>query len=162
MSDERQAHDGRADSDFLIGSWKGHNRRLKERLKGCNEWEEFGSSLTVRKVLGGAGNMDEATMHRESGAPHGLTLRLYDPQARQWRIYWASNLTAALDVPVVGSFKDGRGEFHDQELFEGRAIFCRFVWIVVSQNSCRWEQAFSEDGGKTWETNWTMDYTRTG
>jgi hypothetical protein len=159
--DERATHDGRADFDFLIGTWQGHNRRLKERLKGCTEWEEFGSTLTCRKILGGAGNLDEATMNRASGTSYGQTLRLYDPASRQWRIYWASHLTGALDVPMIGGFRDGRGEFYDQELFEGRAIFVRFLWTVQSADRCRWEQAFSEDGGRTWETNWTMDWTRT-
>ena len=162
MSESPQEHDGRADFDFLIGSWKGHNRRLEQRLKGCTDWEEFGSTLTVRKILGGAGNMDEATMHRESGATHGVTLRLYDPQTRLWRIYWASNFTSTLEAPVVGSFESGRGEFYDHEIQEGHAIFCRFTWIVVARDNCRWEQAFSIDGGGTWETNWIMDYTRTG
>ncbi len=160
MSDNLQTHDGRADFDFLIGNWKGHNRRLKARLKGCTEWEEFASDLTCRKILGGAGNMDEATMYRESGVSYGQTVRLFDQQAQQWRIYWASNTSGALDVPVVGSFKDGCGEFYDQELFEGRAIFVRFIWRVISEEECHWEQAFSEDGGKSWETNWTMVWKR--
>lgn len=157
---ETISHDGRADFDFLMGNWKGTNRRLKARLKGCTEWEEFASDLICRKILNGAGNMDEATMYRDSGTSYGHTLRLFDPQAQQWRIYWASNMTGALDVPVVGSFKDGRGEFYDQELFEGRAIFVRFIWTVVNPDNCLWEQAFSEDGGQSWEINWTMDWKR--
>jgi hypothetical protein len=91
----------------------------------------------------------------------GVTLRLFDIEHQQWRIYWAADRSGGvLDVPMVGSFKDGRGEFYAQELFEGKAIFSRFIWTVFSEDKCRWEQAFSPDGGQTWETNWMADFTR--
>ncbi len=152
--------DGRADFDFLVGKWQGHNRRLKERLKGCTDWEEFEGPMVCRKVLDGLGNMDEVTFERKSGPAHGLTLRLFNPKSQQWSIYWADSANEFLPIPMVGEFKDGRGEFYDQEPFEGRAIFCRFIWTVLTENTCRWEQAFSPDGGKTWETNWTADFER--
>lgn len=155
-----ELQDGRNDFDFLIGTWDSRQRRLRERLKGSNSWEEFQAKLEVRKVLGGMGNFDELIMEREGGTMRGATLRLYDLQARQWSIYWADGIHGALAVPEVGSFKDGRGEFYAQEPFEGRMIFSRFIWAVFSESTCRWEQAFSEVGGKTWETNWVADFTR--
>ncbi len=153
-------HDGRTDFDFLIGKWDSRQRRLRERLKGSNSWEEFPARLEVRKILGGMGNFDELIMERESGVTRGATLRLYDVKSGQWSIYWADGINGALQVPEVGSFRDGRGEFFAQEPFEGRMIFSRFIWTHPAETSCRWEQAFSEDGGKTWETNWTADFTR--
>lgn len=155
--------DGRADFDFLMGRWKVHHRRLKERLKGSNEWEEFEGTLVCQKVLGGLGNIDEGTLPRESGFVRGMTVRLFDPKARQWSLYWADSVNGwNWSLPQIGSFKDGRGEFYAHEPFgEGKYIFSRYIWSTFTETSCRWEQAFSTDGGKTWETNWIMDFVRT-
>ena len=156
-----ELHDGRNDFDFLIGSWISRQRRLRERLKGSNSWEEFPARLEVHKILGGAGNFDELVMERESRLMRGATLRLYDAESRQWSIYWADSIHGALAVPEVGSFEeDGCGYFYAHEPFEGRMIFSRFIWSHDGDNTCRWEQAFSEDAGKTWETNWVADFTR--
>jgi hypothetical protein len=153
--------DGRADFDFLIGSWTVRNRRLAERLKGCADWEEFESTCQARAILGGLGNMDEFTMDRASGRVLAVTLRLFNPANGEWSIYWAASTgNGRLDVPMVGRFKGPRGEFFSQEVFEGRHIFNRFIWTVEAPGSCRWEQAYSADGGKTWETNWIMEFTR--
>jgi hypothetical protein len=163
MTNEPGERDGRTDFDFLIGSWKIQHRRLKERLKGCTEWEEFEGTSEVRHLLGALGNTDELTMGRAPGRVQAVTVRLYNPAAREWSIYWvARSSPGRMDVPMVGKFAGSRGEFFSQELFEGRHIFNRFIWTVDAPGSCRWEQAFSADGGKTWETNWTMDFTRQG
>ena len=160
MTNESE-HDGRTDFDFLIGSWNIQHRRLKERLKGCTEWEEFEGTGKVRHILGGLGNLDELTMNRGSGRVQAVTVRLYNPVSGEWSIYWATDSNPGrLDVPMVGKFDGGRGEFFSQELFEGRHIFSRFIWTVNGPDACHWEQAFSADGGKTWETNWTMTFTR--
>lgn len=158
---KQQEPDGRADFDFYTGIWKVHNRRLRERLKGSQEWEEFEGVSVARKVLGGLGNMDEITLERESGLVRGMTLRLFDPKMRQWSLYWADSVNAwNWHLPQIGAFKDGRGEFYAHEPFEGRHIFSRYIWSGISATSCRWEQAFSADGGRTWETNWIMDSTK--
>jgi hypothetical protein len=153
-------NDGRNDFDFLIGTWKVHHRRLKERLVGCTEWEEFIGDTVDRKILNGVGNMDENILQRASGSIHAISLRLFNPQTREWSIYWSTDLTGTLDVPMIGGFQDGYGEFYSQEVFEGRHIYNRFIWSKVTANTCQWEQAFSEDGGKTWETNWVMNFER--
>jgi len=161
MQTEQKVQDGRVDFDFWMGNWTGHNRRLRERLKGSTEWEEFEGFSTVHEILRGLGNFDEVTFHRAGRQMRGVTLRLFDIETQLWRIYWAAeNSPGILDVPMIGSFKDGRGEFYAQELFEGKPIFSRFIWTVLGENSARWEQAFSPDGGRTWETNWTADFTR--
>ncbi|MFN8529749.1 MAG: hypothetical protein U0670_14175 [Anaerolineae bacterium] len=152
--------DGRADFDFLFGEWHVHNRRLRERLKGSNSWEEFDGKSKARPILGGLGNVDEIVFDRVTGPAHGSTLRLFDVTSKQWRIYWADGSRGELDVPMVGSFVNRRGEFYAQEIFENKAVFSRFIWTVVSMDVCHWEQALSPDGGKTWETNWTMQLTR--
>jgi hypothetical protein len=153
-------NDGRNDFDFLIGTWKVHHRALKKRLKGSTDWDEFEGDTVDRKILNGLGNMDENIIHRKTGPVHAITLRLFDPKSKEWSIYWSTNLTGTLDVPMIGGFKDGRGEFYSQEVFEGRHIYNRFIWSKITPGSCQWEQAFSTDGGKTWETNWIMEFER--
>ena len=148
------------DFDFLVGTWRVHNRRLQRRLAGCLDWDVFLATASVRPVWGGAANIDEVTGDAPSDPLHGLTVRLFDPVSQQWRLYWANQTTGVFDPPMVGAFRDGRGEFHDQELFEGRAVFARFIWSDITPVSAHWEQALSEDGGRTWETNWTMDLER--
>lgn len=152
--------DGQADFDFIIGSWNVHNRRLRQPLTGSDSWYEFEATSVARKVWGGLANMDEFDGKAPSGRIRGMTLRLYDPKARQWSLYWSNAANGTLDTPMVGEFKDGRGEFYDQETFQGRSIYVRFIWSGITPSSCRWEQAFSADGGRTWETNWIMEFTR--
>lgn len=152
--------DGRADFDFLFGTWIAHNRRLRERLKGSTSWEKFEGTIVARKILGGMGNIDEVKMEREAGLIEGFTLRIFDPKSGQWSIYWVDNVNGTLQIPMVGGFKDGRGEFYAQEIFEGKSIYSRFIWSEITDASCRWEQAFSADGGNTWETNWITEFER--
>ena len=154
-------NDGRNDFDFLIGTWKVHHRTLKKRLNGSMEWDEFEGDTVDRKILDGLGNMDENLIHAKTGLVHAMTLRLFNPVAKEWSIYWSTNRTGTLDIPMIGAFKDGMGEFYSQEVFEGRHIYNRFIWSKITANSCQWEQAFSEDGGRTWETNWIMEFERT-
>jgi len=153
---------GQADFDFFIGYWRVRNRRLRERLKGSLVWDEFPGEVAVRPVMDGSGNVNEFVAHAPSGTITGLALRLFNPRSGEWSIYWTTVGSGTLDFPpMVGSFRDGRGEFYNQESFEGRSIFVRFVWSEIAANSCRWEQAFSADGGRSWEPNWIMEFTRT-
>ena len=154
-------NDGRSDFDFLIGTWKVHHRTLKKRLNGSTDWVEFEGDTVDRKILNGLGNLDENILHTKTGPVHAMTFRLFNPESKEWSIYWSTDQTGTLDVPVIGSFQDQRGEFYSQETFEGRHIYSRFIWSKITAGSCQWEQAFSEDGGKTWETNWIMEFERT-
>lgn len=152
--------DGRNDFDFLVGKWKGLNRRLRERLVGSTDWEAFEGRLVMHKILGGLGNFDEATLYRESGQAEGANLRLYNPSTGEWSIYWASAGEDNLFPPMVGKFEDGRGVFYAYEPVEGQHIYTRAVYTTLSNDACRWEQAFSADGGQSWEPNWICDFTR--
>ena len=152
--------DGQKDFDFLTGTWKIRNRRLRERLKGSTQWDEFDATVVVRPAWGGCANVDEYEGHAPFGLIQGMTVRLYDAAAGQWRLYWANRATGVFDAPMIGRFENGCGEFHNQELHEGRAVYARFVWSDITATTCRWEQALSPDGGKTWETNWIMEMTR--
>jgi len=149
--------DGQHDFDFLVGSWKFHLKRLKQRLVGSTEWVEFDGTTVCRKVLAGRGEVEEMNVDNSEKQMHiqGLALRLYNPQSHQWSIYWANAADGVLDPnPMVGQFSNGRGEFYNQQVYEGKAIYARFIWTDTSTNSPHFEQAFSIDGGKTWETNW--------
>jgi hypothetical protein len=160
VSDKR---DGQHDFDFLVGTWKFHLKRLVRRLAGSTEWVEFDGTTVCRKVLDGRGEVEEVNVESADKHIHiqGLALRLYNPQSRQWSIYWANAADGLLEQnPMVGQFNNGRGEFYNQQSYEGRAIYARFVWSDVTTNSPHFEQAFSADGGKTWETNWITDQTK--
>lgn len=162
MSEEdRTEHDGRADFDFFLGRWKQQHRRLRERLVGSNDWEEAGGMLVVRKILGGLGNLEEGTLERASGVARVMTVRLFDPHTREWSLYWADSVNGwKWNLPQIGAFKEGRGEFYAHEPFGGKHIFSRYIWTPLTATTCRWEQAFSVDGGNTWETNWITEHTR--
>lgn len=150
------------DFDFLIGKWKVHHRRLKERLAGCTEWVEFEGTCAAQKILDGQGNFDDNVLHTPDGPYRAAAMRCYDPESGTWAIWWldARFPKGPVDPPMVGKFTDGEGLFLADDTFKGRPIRVRFRWIDTKSPSPRWEQAFSEDGGKTWETNWEMVFTR--
>lgn len=156
----KQELDGSHDFDFLLGRWRVRNERLLERLKGSDEWEQFEATLDVRPILGGLGNIDEFITDHWGGRFIGMSLRLYNPQTRLWSIYWADNRTGLLQPPVAGSFAEGIGRFEGNDMSEGQPVISRFIWSEITNKSARWEQAFSPDDGKTWETNWIMLFHR--
>ena len=159
---ERQEQDGRGDFDFFIGSWTLRNRCLRELLNGSTSWEEFGGASVSHKVLGGLGHIEEVTLERASGTLQELVVRLFDPQTRQWSIYEfePDNRSGFSPRPVIATFKDGRIEGYSHEPWEGVYIFRRVIWSDITATSFHWEQAFSADGGQTWETNWMTDFVR--
>ncbi len=153
-------HDGQHDFDSHIGTWKTHLKRRLHPLSGSDEWAEYEGVTTVRKVWDGRANLVELSADGPAGHFEGLNLRLYNPQSRQWSLNFASSRGGTLGQPTIGRFVDGRGEFYDQEDFEGRAVFVRFVITPLDADTIRFEQAFSDDGGKTWEVNWVATDTR--
>lgn len=155
-----QERDGQHDFDFEIGVWKTHLKRLLNPLTGSTKWVEYEGTTTVRKVWNGRANLVELVADGPAGHFEGLSLRLYNPQSRQWSLNFASVKGGVMTTPTIGEFKNGRGEFFSQETLNGRAIFVKFVISDITQNSCRFEQAFSIDGGKTWEVNWIATDTR--
>jgi hypothetical protein len=152
--------DGSHDFDFEIGTWKTQLRRLLHPLSGSDQWAEYTGITTVRKVWEGRANLVELVADGPAGHFEGLNLRLYNPKSRQWSLNFASSRGGTLTTPTIGGFVDGRGEFYDQEDFDGRAVFVRFLVIPVDADTIRFEQAFSADGGKAWETNWVATDTR--
>ena len=155
-------HDGQHDFDFEIGSWKTHLSRLLHPLTGSTTWVEYEGTTVVRKVWGGRANLVELVADGPAGHFEGLSLRLYNPESRQWSLNFASSRAGTLSTPTIGDFRNGRGEFFDQEMLDGRAILVRFVIVERKPNSCRFEQSFSNDGGKSWELNWVATDTRIG
>jgi len=148
------------DFDFWMGTWQSSNRRLRKRLAGCDEWDEFEGTCVARPVLDGFANVEEFQTDYAGGFV-GMAVRVFDPATRLWAIYWAdSRFPGLLESPVVGSFSDGVGIFECDELFEGRQIIVRYTWSDITATSARWAQSFSDDGGETWETNWTVEHTR--
>jgi len=161
MATERTTS-GLRDFDFLVGRWRVHHRRLKERLAGNHEWIEFEGTSDVLKVMGGCGLVDDNTLEFPAGPYRAAGLRSYDRKSGLWSIWWLDGRSplGPLDPPVRGVFHDGVGTFYADETFNDRPIRVRFEWSKIAQDTCHWEQAFSTDGGETWETNWVMDFKR--
>jgi hypothetical protein len=152
--------DGQHDFDFEFGTWKTHIHRLLHPLTGSTTWTDYDGTSVVRKIWNGRANMVELEVDGPAGHIEGLSLRLYNPQTHQWSLNFANSAGGALGVPTVGEFKNGRGEFFDQEAINGRMILVRNVWSDITANSGHFEQSFSDDGGKTWEVNWIAEDTR--
>jgi hypothetical protein len=149
------------DFDFEFGAWRVQHRRLRERLVGCTDWEEFPGTSETRPVLGGHGNIEDNVLHLAGGTIRAIAIRSLDPGARTWAIWWLSTTDPhRLDVPVIGRFDAGVGTFLADEVIGGVPVKVRFLWLRTDTGSPRWEQAMSTDGGATWETNWTMEFTR--
>lgn len=153
--------DGQHDFDFEHGSWRAHLRRLQNPLTGSDTWVEYEGMSIVRPIWNGRGNLGTIEINGPAGRIEGLSLRLYNPESRQWNISWSSSNDGTLGPPMIGGFENGRGEFYNQELLNGRAIFVRFIFSDITEDSFRLEQAFSDDGGKTWEANWIATFART-
>jgi hypothetical protein len=152
--------DGSRDFDFEIGTWKTRLSRRLQPLTGSTAWAEYEGTSVVRPVWNGRANLVELDVSGPSGRLEGLSLRLYNPESRQWSLNFSNRSAGTLSPPVIGGFSHGRGEFFGQETFRGRAIYVRFVISDITQTSCRFEQAFSDDGGQTWEVNWVATDTR--
>lgn len=158
-SQERaKERDGQHDFDWDIGTWKTHQQRLLHPLTGSSTWVEYNGTDVVRKIWDGA-NQGLVEADGPAGHLEIFTLRLYDPQAHKWNIYFANPASGTMSVPAVGHFVNGRGEFYDQETYNGKSILVRFSVSDITPNSCRFEQAFSPDGGKTWEANFIVTET---
>ena len=150
--------DGQHDFDWDIGTWKTHQKRLLHPLTGSTTWVEYHGTDVVRKIWDGA-NVGEITADGPAGHLELFTVRLYNPETHEWSVYFTNSTSGALSPPAVGAFKNGRGEFYDQETYNGRTILLRFSVADITANSCRFEQAFSPDGGRTWETNFIVTET---
>jgi hypothetical protein len=152
--------DGQHDFDFEIGTWKTSLWRLLHPLSGSTTWVEFQGTTVVRKVWNGRANLAELETDGPGSHLEILSLRLYNPQSHQWSLNSATSTAGNLSPPMIGEFKNGRGEFFSRETLNDRAIYVRFVILDIAPDSCRFEQAFSDDGGKSWEVNWIAIDTR--
>jgi hypothetical protein len=155
------------DFDFLVGTWNSHQRRLKRRLQSCDEWETFRATSTVQQLPGGVINFD--TLVAEDWRPGwvGMSLRVFNPVTNLWSIQWLTNegggvdaASGQLEPAVVGRFHGDQGAFEGDDVFEGRPIRVRFLWERLGADRARWQQAFSDDNGRSWETNWVMEFER--
>jgi hypothetical protein len=157
--------DGRHDFDFFLGEWRIANRKLADPLAEGPEsrrWLEFVATAKAAPILAGLGNHNTYSAPDFPGCPnfHGFALRLFDPETGLWRIWWASTIgRGRLDTPVVGRFRDDVGRFECDDLLGGREAKVRFDWKDITHSSARWEQSLSFDDGRTFDTNWIMEFT---
>jgi hypothetical protein len=161
MDAQSPSPSGLHDFDGLVGRWHVQHRRLKERLKGCTEWETFTGTSELRPLMDGHANVDDNVLELPSGTYRAASLRTYDPRSGLWAIWWFDGRDPhRLDPPVKGRFEDGVGRFFADDTLRGEPIVVRYTWSEITAASARWEQAFSPDGGRTWEVNWDMRFTR--
>jgi hypothetical protein len=153
---------GLHDFDFLVGQWRVHHRQLKDRLADSHEWTEFEGSLITRRLMDGWANVGDNVFKMPGGEVRGVSLRSYDPKTGQWSVWWLDGRdpSANLGAPIKGRFENGVGTFYSEEMLRGKPIRVRVTWSRITSTSARWEQAFSADGGKRWETNWSSDFAR--
>ena len=161
LVEAQAARDGAHDFDFLIGDWKAHVRRLPDRLVGSTRWDVYDGISNHHKLLDTNANFEQFDVRGPAGRIKAQTLRMYNPATRQWSIYLVDlDKGDLLTPPVVGEFRGKRGEFYHQEPWNGRIILVRYLWLDLTPKTARMEQAFSDDGGKTWETNWICELSR--
>jgi hypothetical protein len=160
LAQSPKERDGQHDFDFEIGTWKTRLSRLVHPLTGSTEWVRYEGTTAVRKVWNGRANLVELEVDGPAGHIQALSLRLYNPQSRQWSLNFANSRVGSMAVPAIGGFKGRRGEFVNPDSLDGRVILVRFVISVITPDSCHFEQSFSADGGKTWEPNWIATDTR--
>jgi hypothetical protein len=153
-------NNGQRDFDFEIGKWKTKLKVLKNPLSGSKTWVEYEGTSNVIAICNGSSNLVELDVKSSTGQIVGVSLRLFNPKTNQWSLNFANIRDGNLAIPSIGSFKDGRGEFFNEDTFDGKKILVRFVISAITPNSCHFEQAFSTDNGKTWEVNWIADDTR--
>lgn len=151
---------GEHDFDFKFGTWKTHIKLLPKRLEGSRDWVDLNGTVSVRKIWNGRAYLEEIEADGPIGHFEGLTLFLYNPKSHRWSMNFSSSDDGTIGQPCIGKFENGKGEFYDQETYNGRAIFVRFVWSGISPDAHHVEQSFSADGGKTWEPNFVADLTR--
>ena len=150
-----------SDFDFMIGDWQVSHRRLNSRLTGCTDWTEFQGTSSTRKILGGFGNVEDNVLSFPEGEVKAAAFRSFNETSQEWAIWWLDRRAPhSMDVPVVGKFSGDVGTFFAQDTLDGKSITVRFVWRTNPGKNPVWEQAFSEDNGKMWETNWVMEFAR--
>ena len=151
---------GPHDFDFELGDWKCHLSRRLRPLTGSNDWVQYDGTSILRPWWNGKANVGELELDGPAGHIEGMSVRVYNPTTRQWGISFANSAVGVLGAPMFGGFRNGRGEFYNQDTLNDRAILVRFIFSDVTAHSFQLEQAFSDDGGKTWEANWIAQFSR--
>jgi hypothetical protein len=145
------------DFAFLTGEWRISHRRLKDAAK--DEWDTFTGEATCWGILGGIGSIEELRIPARNFS--GMGVRLLDVENRVWNDFWVNAKFGVLSTPgLTGSFENGVGTFIAEDVIDGKPIISRGVWDRITKTSCRWHQASSKDGGKTWQPDWFMDWVR--
>jgi hypothetical protein len=156
----RNASSTSQDFDFEFGTWRVHHR-VKSKT-GDGTWKEFDGTARDRPLMNGASNIEEHTFFRPEGQTYGVALRAFDAKTGEWAIWWLDSRAPHLpmDPPVKGHFEQGVGAFYSDSEVAGKVIRTRYIWSHITKTAAQWEQALSSDAGKTWETNWIMQFER--
>jgi hypothetical protein len=153
------ASPGMHDFDFEYGKWEVHHR-VKNATNGT--WKEFDGTCTARPFMAGQGDIEEHIFFRPTGNTYGTAMRAFDPKTDEWAIWWIDSRYPhfPLDPPAKGRFENGVGTFYSDSVANGRTVRARLMWSHMTPTSAHWEQASSDDAGRTWDTNWIMEFRR--
>ncbi len=150
------------DFDFLHGSWRVTHHRPSGRLTGATDWHIGYGIDIVRPAFNGLGNIGSFRRDLNRESYEGVSIRLYNPDDGMWRIYWLDTADHRMKPPVIGRFENGKAEFIGNDVLRGEPIKVRYRWKDITTTSATWDQAYSEDEGKTWELNSIMKFKRDG
>jgi hypothetical protein len=154
-------HDFSPGFEFLTGTWRVDHRYLARRLNQDRNWLRYEGTCRSWPMMGGQSQVDEYEMNLPGERRRAMAIRAYDPGERIWSIWWIDSRDgSSAGEPVRGTFVKGVGTFYGDDLHDSRPVRVRFIWSGITATTARWEQAYSADGGRTWETNWTMSFRR--
>lgn len=152
--------DGHRGFDFLLGTWHTHYRILRRRLSHSHDWYDCYGTSVVRPFWNGSANLEDGDLRCPNRYIGGMTVRLYNADTHQWSLWWGTRKLGLVEPAQVGHFERGVGNFYARDTYNGTPVIVRYRWNEPTPNQPRFEQAFSTDGGRSWETNWTTGYTR--
>jgi hypothetical protein len=152
--------DGQHDFDFNLGVWRTHIRRVLDPLSGGTHSMEMNGTVSVRKVWDGRAWLEEIEADGPNGHWEGMTLFTYNPQAHQWSQNFVDSQNGVVTSPLIGEFKNGRGELFAQDTRGGRTLLIRAVWSDITPDAHHFEESYSDDGGKSWVPVFIASLTR--
>ena len=153
--------DGLHDVDFNLGKWHTSIRRYADPFSAPSHFASLEGTVTVRPVWNGKALLEEIEADGPNGHWQGLTLFLYNPQSGQWSQNYANAAQGHFEAAATIGEQRGRDiELYSTDTAGGRAILVKGLWSEIEPDSHRYTEAYSDDGGRTWQTAFDARLTR--
>ncbi len=146
--------------DFWVGEWD-VNLRIQQQN---GEWEDkVQSTAMIYRILDGRAILELWNENKFNQGIKGYSLRYFNEDKNKWELWlnWPGKNSSGSST-LEGSFRHGRGEFFSEYAKnDSVTVTQRYTFCDITPTSLRWDNASSEDGGKTWtEGNWIMEFSR--